>query len=147
MEVNSCKIWQGAKNRKGYGQKRIAGKLWIVSRLTWTLEHGDIPAGMCVLHRCDTPSCWEISHLFLGTHQDNADDKMRKGRHVKKNRPDCKFGHPFSEENTRIRSDGARQCRICERECLRRNYDPAKRSARYLAKKKGGTDGNHRISA
>lgn len=144
MEVKPCKLWTGAKNRKGYGQKRIVGKLWIVSRLTYTLERGEIPAGFCVLHKCDTPCCYEIDHLFLGTNQQNVDDKMAKGRHIKKNRIHCKFGHPYSQENTRIRTDGARQCRTCERECLRNNYDPAKRQARYLAKKKGGWDGNHR---
>jgi hypothetical protein len=147
MENKPCKIWVGAKNRKGYGQKRIKGKLWIVSRLEYTRAHGEIPSGVCVLHRCDNPSCWEISHLFLGTHQDNADDKMKKNRHTTKNRVHCKFGHTFSEQNTRTRPDGARQCRICERECMRKNYDPAKRHARYLAKKKGGQDGNLSRSA
>lgn len=142
--MGPCKLWSAAKNRKGYGQKRIGGKLWIVPRLIYTLEYGEIPPGLCVLHTCDTPACFEIGHLFLGTHQQNADDKMAKGRHTTKNRTHCKFGHEYSQENTRIRPDGARQCRACERECLKRHYDPAKRHARYLAKKKGGKDGNRR---
>jgi hypothetical protein len=36
-----------------------------------------------VLHRCDNPACVRVSHLFLGTHQDNEDDKCRKNRQSK----------------------------------------------------------------
>lgn len=33
----------------------------------------------------------------------------------------CKRGHEFSEENTRIRPDGRRQCRVCDRLSASRN--------------------------
>jgi hypothetical protein len=36
---------------------------------------------MCVLHKCDTPSCVRPEHLFLGSNQDNVDDKLSKNRH------------------------------------------------------------------
>lgn len=142
--MNPCKIWAGAKNRKGYGQKRIKGKLWIVSRLEYTRAHGEIPLGLCVLHTCDNPSCWEITHLFLGTNQDNVDDKMAKGRHRTFSRTACKAGHNYTEETPKKPNGNGRRCLVCERETCRRNYNPAKRHARYLAKKKGGKDGNHR---
>lgn len=59
------------KPRGPYYAHRLA---WIVSRQRL------IPPTKQVLHRCDNPPCIRPSHLFLGTHQDNMDDMMRKGR-------------------------------------------------------------------
>jgi len=36
-----------------------------------------------VCHTCDNPECANPDHLFAGTTQDNKDDCMAKGRHVK----------------------------------------------------------------
>jgi hypothetical protein len=55
-------------------------KKQLISRLIWELDHGPIPRGMLVLHRCDNPSCIKPSHLFLGTDKDNTQDCLRKGR-------------------------------------------------------------------
>ncbi len=138
MDLNTkCWIWQGAKNRKGYGQKRLKGKLWITHRLSWHTFNGPIPEGIQVLHKCDTPSCWNPEHLFLGTNQDNVDDKMRKKRHWTFSKTACKNGHPYTEGLYRIRkSDNSRQCKLCERELQRRKYDPIARAQRYEDRRK-----------
>jgi hypothetical protein len=48
--------------------------------LSWTIHKGQIPPGLHVLHHCDNPPCWNPEHLFVGTNQDNTDDKIAKGR-------------------------------------------------------------------
>lgn len=49
-------------------------------RWAWEDEHGPIPKGLCVLHRCDVPACVRPDHLFLGTQVENIADMFAKGR-------------------------------------------------------------------
>jgi len=52
-------------------------------RIAYELAVGQIPSDLCVLHRCDQPSCVRPDHLFLGTLADNVADKTRKGRQAR----------------------------------------------------------------
>lgn len=75
-----CRLWMGGKDRDGYGRVRIDGRIQLAHRVTWEYHHGAVPEGFCVCHRCDKPSCCELTHLFLGTPADNAHDRDQKGR-------------------------------------------------------------------
>ena len=80
---SGCWVWQGPKNSDGYGTIGAGGRRGkgvYCHRLMWSLVHGPIPDGMCVLHRCDVPACVNPDHLFLGTIKDNNYDMLRKGR-------------------------------------------------------------------
>jgi hypothetical protein len=76
--ITGCIEWTGGKCN-GYGRIGIDGKTIIVSRLVWELEKGVISDGLCVLHKCDNPPCFNVEHLFLGTKLDNSVDAARKG--------------------------------------------------------------------
>lgn len=52
-------------------------------RISWHFTHGEIPAGMHVLHRCDNPPCVNPAHLFLGNDVDNSRDKVAKQRQAR----------------------------------------------------------------
>jgi hypothetical protein len=81
---DQCLIWTGALLRSGYGSLalRLAGEKREsrAHRVAWIVFRGPIPAGMQVLHRCDTPACVNVEHLFLGTQGDNVFDAIEKGR-------------------------------------------------------------------
>ena len=79
-ELTGCWLWTGGKNKKGYGQFKYKMKSYIAHRLSYELHVGTLTPGMLVCHSCDTPPCVNPSHLFLGTNQDNTDDKFKKGR-------------------------------------------------------------------
>ena len=75
-----CHVWIGARGPSGYGKFHFAGGMQLAHRVAWAMEHGPIPAGMAVLHHCDNPPCVRLAHLFMGTHRDNMQDMLAKGR-------------------------------------------------------------------
>lgn len=75
-----CREWKKSLMKSGYGQVRRRGKTYTTHRFSYLLTHGVIPDGLCVLHKCDNRKCCNPDHLFLGTHQDNHDDMIAKGR-------------------------------------------------------------------
>ena len=81
---DECWHWKAAPRRKdqGYGAFWMNGRHHPSSKVAWLLTNGEIQGGMEVCHRCDTPSCCNPKHLFLGTRLENNDDKVSKGRHV-----------------------------------------------------------------
>ena len=120
---DDCWPWLKGKDRKGYGQTTIAYQHHRAHRLAWELANGPIPAGLCVLHRCDNPPCCNPGHLWLGTQRDNAHDAIAKGRFKKMNpKPwtHCKNGHEFTPENTIRNTHGTKRCRTCHLAYYRR---------------------------
>lgn len=78
---SGCWEWQAYRNADGYGQIWFKGRLQMAHRLSWFIHRGGIPRSHFVCHTCDSPPCVNPDHLFVGTHQDNTDDMIKKGRH------------------------------------------------------------------
>ena len=79
---DECWEWGASRNPNGYGNIKVNYKIRKAHRISWTIHQGEIPEGLCVCHTCDTPSCVNPYHLFLGTHTDNMNDMNRKRRGV-----------------------------------------------------------------
>ncbi len=116
-DLDGC--WPWTRGRLAFGHGRTAsldapGLRELTHRIAWKLVNGPIPAGLCVLHRCDNPPCCNPAHLFLGTKLDNARDagaKGRMGRHIAA-RTHCKLGHPLDYVAP---NNGKRGCNTCRR--------------------------------
>jgi hypothetical protein len=81
---NGCILWQGAKDKDGYGKFQLngGGKQTHVRahRYAYFLKHTKWPAQL-ILHSCDTPSCVNPDHLEDGDQGKNVRDCVARGRH------------------------------------------------------------------
>ena len=79
-----CWDFTGSINKWGYGEMHIGGRFnpshHNAHRISWIVHRGNIPKGLIVCHVCDCRSCCNPEHLFLGTHKDNMQDMIKKGR-------------------------------------------------------------------
>ena len=113
----SCWNWTASRKPAGYGHMSWNGRENGTHRISWELAHGAIPDGLFVLHACDNPRCVNPAHLFLGTHQDNVTDMMRKGRSVN------------------LRGEQHGNCKLSDAQVaeIRRRYEAGDTSCRKLA--------------
>ncbi len=99
-----------------YGAAMWRGKLRPAHRVAWEIANRRrVPAGMMILHACDTPACVNPEHLRPGTATDNAGDRCVRGRSNSKPRlPDGAFrGRRLvilvsADEEARVLADAAK---------------------------------------
>lgn len=78
---SGCWLWAGGWSTKKYGKCSSHSRVWAYAhRLFFQTFVGEIPQGMVVMHKCDTPPCCNPNHLILGTVKDNHVDMWTKGR-------------------------------------------------------------------
>lgn len=82
VPIAGCWLWTSATDSRGYGQISMGANMSPrkAHRVSYEAFVGEIPAGMVVRHRCDTPLCINPNHLEIGTQKDNANDMMVRGR-------------------------------------------------------------------
>ena len=135
-KTDSCWLWIGAKNNKGYGSFRFNNKNMSAHRFSYQNFKGEIPEGLYVCHDCDIPACVNPEHLTLGTPKYNNKDMVSKNRQGQSSRPQthCARGHEFAVVGVKIQIKKGKVNRSC-RECAKmrdksRLTDPAEREKR-----------------
>jgi hypothetical protein len=53
---------------------------------SFVLNHGPLPAGKIVLHKCHNSECVRGSHLYAGTYSENIKDDFSAGKRPNKSR-------------------------------------------------------------
>jgi hypothetical protein len=78
---DECWPWLASRNEDGYGTFGVDGKTVKASRFAWELANGrPMPDGMEGCHSCDFPPCCNPDHVYPGTHAENMQDMVAKGR-------------------------------------------------------------------
>jgi hypothetical protein len=123
-KTKQCWVWTANTNNKGYGTIYLSyNRKLLAHRLSYEIEHGEIPSGLNICHKCDNPLCVNPDHLFAGTQKDNIHDCIAKGRSRFNNFSKIQHGennpfHKLSIENVKdIRKrhlTGERQCVIAK---------------------------------
>lgn len=119
-----CWNWTGRPDQDGYGRLKVGGKDYGAHVYSYTLHYGAVPAGLCVLHKCDNRRCVRPDHLFLGTQEDNAADRVSKGRSAfgdrnasrkyPERRPRGERHHWQTKPETRIRGEANGRAKLTD---------------------------------
>lgn len=110
---NGCWYWNQYINNQGYGsitQTKANGKQAPVKghRYVYEMFVGPIPEGQLLRHTCDNPPCVNPGHLIPGTHADNAQDMVVRGRSLRgKKNPQAVLTETEVHEILRLVNEGA----------------------------------------
>lgn len=80
---DSCWIAEKEPGNGGYCYFSFRGISYAAHRLAYAWHFNVDPGDFLVCHTCDTPSCGNPAHFFLGTSADNTNDAKCKGRLAK----------------------------------------------------------------
>jgi len=107
-QVGDCVEWTGCLTRAGYGQIEVGYQNRTTHRVAYELANGAIPAGLVVRHKCDNRKCIRPDHLEVGTHRDNVQDMVDRGRSLSGSRnPSAKLDYAKAQEIRSLVASGS----------------------------------------
>ena len=77
-----CWIWQGRKDKDGYGWWWLNGKNVRPHRIAVELDGRQIVAPNVSRHLCNVRDCVNPKHIVVGTQKENVQDQLRLGTHA-----------------------------------------------------------------
>jgi len=126
-----CWLWTASTKSFGYAQFNDGVTEGMVYAHRWSFQHfvGPVPAGKELDHLCRVRHCVNPQHLEPVTRRVNLARGVGPRRGPQKSH--CPQGHPYDQNNTRVRNTPRgtkRICKTCER---------SQEQARHLLKSKG----------
>ena len=76
---NGCWLWTGC-HAGDYGRVGLNGRSYTTHRVAYIMANGSLAPQLVARHKCDTPICCRPEHLQSGTHKQNSEDMVRRGR-------------------------------------------------------------------
>lgn len=83
ISSDGCWEWKRALSATGYGVFKIGGVQYFASRVAAVWSGIVLLDDQIVCHHCDNSKCVRPTHLFIGSHADNANDRNSKGRQAR----------------------------------------------------------------
>jgi hypothetical protein len=124
--TDTCWLWHGPKCKDGYGStsRPVEGQKQYKSirahRYMYELIRGPIPEGKLLHHICAVKECINPSHLMPVSvlEHNRMEPNNLAGANIRKTH--CPKGHPYNEQNTRMKQ-GRRCCiECCRKDCRER---------------------------
>lgn len=110
-KTDSCWLWIGWQDGKGYGKLRSGNKYVQAHRFSYEHSKGAIPETLTIDHLCRVRACVNPDHLEAVTLIENV-MRGNSPAAIYSRREVCKNGHAFD----RKRLNGRRACSICKHE-------------------------------
>lgn len=84
-DVNGCHECVSHMKRScgNYYTVKYGGETILLHRLIYREYKEDLIKGLCIRHTCDNTSCVNPDHLLQGTHKQNSQDMIDRGRTIK----------------------------------------------------------------
>jgi len=120
FEGTKCVIWTAsAGTRNGYGRFWDGDKprrCWVAHRFAYVAEHGEVPDGLELDHRCERKKCVNHLHLEATTGEVNR-HRWQVQQPISLT---CANGHLWTFDNIRHDGRGQRVCRRCRNASVKR---------------------------
>jgi len=112
ITADGCWLWRGRWNKDGYGLLDTPSGTQYAHIHFYEAKNGRRPIGKVLDHLCRRRACCNPEHVEPVTGRENT-LRGRGPSAVNARKTHCPKGHPYDEQNTIVRKNGGRVCRLC----------------------------------